>query len=439
MRLELKTFVVCCAVVMMFLAANACDRKPSKPEELGFNMNSMKLADIQAGQELGETIFSADGWRVAFVAKKEGKAVVVLDSKMSRHYEDAGNLVFSPDGKDLAFIARKAGKQCVVVNGKEGKMYEGLGKPFFAPDGRIIYEAGQNGKWMMVAGNREGPVFDMPDAPPLVTPDGKRLVYIEKHYDTKTNNLRSCTIEMRDCIKGKDYDFLTAMRNDSSRSHLAYIAGKNGKMAVVTVDLAASGLMEKEGPWYDEVYSLDISQVGDHLAYPARRGEKYILVKDGVEMPSPEHAKPSHLVISQNGRAFNIGVLKGRFFATVDGKRIGKTYDEITWATFSPDGSQLAYVARKDKKWFVIVNGVEGSPFDIVVTPLFSPDGKRLIYRARQNGERFIVVADSQGRMVREHPHYEAVWSPVFSPDGKSIAYGVRTGDELWWKVEALK
>jgi hypothetical protein len=43
-----------------------------------------------------------------------------------------------------------------------------------------------------------------------------------------------------------------------------------------------------------------------------------------------------------------------------------------------------------------------------------------------------------QGRTIREHPHYEAVWDVVFSPDGKSVGYGVKIGQELWWKVEEL-
>jgi hypothetical protein len=240
--------------------------------------------------------------------------------------------------------------------------------------------------------------------------------------------------------KGNDYDSIRTIKRNLAGTRLVYIAGKNGRHAVVTADFnEAADLKEQEGRWHDDVYTVDISRDGDHTAYLARDGKLIYLIKDGVEMPFAKHDKRSHLVISKKGRTFNIGVLGGRFFPIIDGKKAGREYDEITMPAFDQEGTNLAFAARRRNEWFVVANGHEGPAFDMVVTPTFSPDGLRLAYRARRNGERFVVVADLQGRTLREYPRYEMVWEPVFSPDGKSICYGVKTGQELWWKVEQLE
>jgi Tol biopolymer transport system component len=123
----------------------------------------------------------------------------------------------------------------------------------------------------------------------------------------------------------------------------------------------------------------------------------------------------------------------------MDGKRYGDSYDGIKDPVLSPDGSLLAFAARKGDKHHVVLNGIIGPPYDMVVAPQFSPDGSRLIYRVRQEGKRFVVVADTMAKTLEEQPRYDLVWQPVFASDGKSIAYAVKLGKEIWWKVEPLK
>ena len=55
--------------------------------------------------------------------------------------------------------------------------------------------------------------------------------------------------------------------------------------------------------------------------------------------------------------------------------------------------------------------------------------------------ERFIVVADTNGKVLRQHPAYEMVFDTVFTDDGRLVAYGVGTlpVKELWWRVESVE
>lgn len=433
--LKLKTIAV-----VLLLMISSCSKAAEKLEQPSLNLQATRLAIIPEKQEAVEFYFSEDGRHVAYTVKRDGKVFLIYDGKESQRYDDLHRIVFSPDGRTVAFRRMNQGSDSVVINGKEEKPYQSIGDVQFAPDGRVVYEAQQNDKWRIVAGRVESPVFDMPYAAPIISPDGKQMAYIEQHYDKKKSNIMVCALDMTKCTKGKDYDLIVHIRKNSANSRIGYVVNNNSKMAVVTLDFSVgTELNEKESPYYDEVFTMEISAGGDHLAYLARREKSIFLVKDGVEMPFPEHERRSHLVIAKNGRTFNIGVLKDRFFAISDGKKIGKNYDEMTMPVFDSEGTRLAYAARRGNKWFVVVNGTEGSAFDMVVTPKFSPDGSRLIYRVRQQGARFVVIADTQGRTVQEHPHYEAIWEPVFSPDGKSVAYGVKTGQELWWRVEPLK
>lgn len=436
MRFELKLIILWFMAVIALLTTNACDRTTDKHEVRVFNGKPAKLAVIPAGFDLGETTFSVDGRHVVFAATKSGTAIVIADGNMNGPYEYARDLVYQQDTDGFAFVAGVDGKESVVVNGREGRKFEGVGKPSFAPDGLVICEVHQDGKWRIIAGKRESPAYAAPSAPPIITPDGKTLVYVEMRSAGNTSHVRACTLDLRDCISGKDYDLVRDMKTDPSGSHLAYITAAQGNMAVVTADLSSPVLMEREGPWYDEIHSVAVAEGGRHLAYVARRDNDHFLVKDGVETPAPRPASP--LVISKQGRTFYVGVAPGRFFAVVDGKRTGRAYHEMDMPAFSPDGTRVAYVARYDKTWSVIVNDREGPAFDRVVDPQFTPDGAHLIYRARRQGERFVVVADSRGGTVREQPHYEAVWKQVMSPDEKFIGYGVRKGRELWWQVEPV-
>lgn len=424
----------------MALIGTSCSKTPVKQEKATVNLKSTCLATIPAGHEPEEFYFSEDGRHLAYIIKDEKKTFLVLDGKKSPGHTNISRVVFSPDCKTVAFKSEDSGQQSVVINGKSEKSYESIGTLQFAPDGRVVYEAMRGKKWFLVAGNLESPAFDMPLDMPMINPDGSKIAYIEQHYDPKKSNLIVCNLDMKKRIKGKDYEAIVRIKASKSNSRIAYIVVKNGKQAVVSADFPVTDVLsENEGPLFDQILTLDVSDDGAHFAYLARRDKTVLLVKDGVELPFPEHEMRSQTLIAKNGRIFNAGVTHGLFSPIMDGKIHGDSYDGIKDPVFSADGLLLAFVARKGDKHFIVVNGSSGPEYDMVVSPLFSADGSRLIYRARQDGKRFVVVADTRGVTIDKQPDYEMVWQPVAIPEGKSIAYGVKADKELWWKVEPLK
>ena len=106
--------------------------------------------------------------------------------------------------------------------------------------------------------------------------------------------------------------------------------------------------------------SLTVSPDNMHVAYGARKGNKWFIVVDGQE---------------------------------------GKQYDGIVEGTlvFSPDSKRVAYGAKMGKKWLVVIDGKEEKQYDGIVKGSiikFGSDGS--FYYLVRKGNGFYLVT-SQG------------------------------------------
>lgn len=94
---------------MVCLAITACTRtRPYKLEET-------RLGPVD--EQRIDTVISPDGKRIAYVALRDGKLLVVVDGREGAKYDDLGqgSMIFSADGKRVAYTAQKGGKWLVVV------------------------------------------------------------------------------------------------------------------------------------------------------------------------------------------------------------------------------------------------------------------------------------------------------------------------------------
>jgi len=157
-----------------------------------------------------------------------------------------------------------------------------------------------------------------------------------------------------------------------------------------------------------------------------------------MEIPITRFDTSFELNVANGGKVIYGAMIGNKVHCFVDGKQVGKQYESVDAPTFSADGNHSLFAANEGDKYFIVVDGVAGPGFDMVVTPQFSPDGSRIVYRVRDKGKRFVVVSDLQGRTVREHPRYEAVWEVNFAPDGKTFGYGVKSGQQYRWQVEKI-
>lgn len=112
-------------------------------------------------------------------------------------------------------------------------------------------------------------------------------------------------------------------------------------------------------------------------------------------------------------------------------------------SSFSPDGSQLAFVGQRKGKDVLNILDVERRqtrrielPLEGVTGPAWSPDGMQLVVSGHLGGltDLYIVNIDgSNMRRLTNDRHGDL--QPVWSPDGKTIAFATDRGSETDFEV----
>jgi hypothetical protein len=288
---------------------------------------------------IGAVIFSPDSRIVAFdAAVANGRSRVFMNDKRGVEYDDVSGstLTFSPDSKRLAYVAQKGGKHVVVVNGEnEFRNVSGfviIGEfvsdaPVFSPDSKHLAYVAENGSGDVVAvdGKNGRPYEQIPALLDSViySPDSKHLAYPAKRRGKWIMVLDEREIGLE---SENPASYTVAFSPDSQ--HLAYAVSRNGKWY-----MAVDG---KLGPAYDHIFmnTTVFSPDSKHLAYVARRGAE---VRRGAVGPLPRY----FLVLDGEDGIQYEGIVTGN---AANPTRTGRP-------TFSPDSKLLAYAARKDGKW----------------------------------------------------------------------------------------
>ena len=417
------------------LATIADDEKPPQPLP-----GHEAITEAQNQPASFDVVFSGSGSGVVYTVEKNKKFYVVHNHTRGKEYASVGIVVLSSDGHRIAYGALADGKWRMVVDGKEGRPYDTVLTPLFSPDGKqVAYQAKEGEKWHIVVDNRPNAGTIASYTTPEFSADSNLIAYVEAAASSAEMRLIVSDLKFgTQHVKKSIGDQLFTTNRDKTRIAAAQVV--NSKVRIIDFSFARPDDIH-EGPLYDLIEPLTLSDDGSSVAYCALRDGARLTVFDNREEPLPQGRLPELPVIrpDMKGVGFLLADKKHVFLhqAFFNSQEKGKKYDEGASLTYSRDGSH-AYAARKGGHWFVVVNGKEGPQFDRVVMPVFSPDGEYLVYRARKDGKRFVVVADGTGKTISQHPAYEQVFQPVFTADGKSVAYGVKDGQKLIWKVEKL-
>lgn len=371
----------------------------------------------------------------------------VLPRVSFERYGRGWEVTLSPDYSQVAYRAKAGGKMFVVINGKKGLEFDDVRYLTFNPDGsKLAYAAKLKDKWFIVTGDEKGPQFDKV-GPPVFSPDGSRLAYAAE-------------------LTPKEF-------------------------------LVVDG---RKGEEFNDISSPVFSPDGNSLAFVARPiGSKHATLFVGDKKVA-EHPIISDVAFSPSGKlAYAAGEI-GRM-SMIFGDEQGPQFDTVYAATFSPDGTQVAYLAMKSSlfktKMFVVSGDYRGTEYSFMSLPVFSPSGKLVYIGGKPNylqGKSLIYLGDkveeskclvwdnlyflslsgveSWNRTFTVHPDGNKVackvlpdadrkflprynkWQiavgnqlgpevddvglPVFTSDGSAVGYWARKDREIWWKVMTI-
>lgn len=382
------------------------------------------------------------GRGAAYIARVGAQARVVLNGKPGNFYKDIDpyTLALSPDGQRIAYGAQRNEKNWfMVIDGREEGPFNEIGPPVFSPDSRHVAFEGKTGEtWRIYLDRKRSAAAASYFEKPAFSADSKYVLYGENATDTQKQRIAISDLEFRKTIYKESYGE-TLFNGDKSRVALVNEVGEKKKMLTFSFDRPDA---VTEGPLYDVISLRAFSKDGSAVAYLAKKGQDTYLVLNEKEERLPDGEYRAVPVVHTDNKGADMVIFgnDGAYLhqAFTRDSTPKKKYKEAGEIVYNGDGTKYAYLAIKNERFLIVVNGKEGPFFDRVISPKFSPDGNFLVYRARQDGKRFVVVADAKGAVIRRHRAYEMVFEQVFTADGKSVAYGVKDGNKLVWIVEKL-
>jgi dipeptidyl aminopeptidase/acylaminoacyl peptidase len=274
----------------------------------------------------GPPTISPDGKRIAFVAfpepKPSGRMCMVVDGKEGPLYDgiDKRSPVFSADGRRIAYMAKKGDRFVVVVDGEESPEFDELSFPAFSPDGsRIAYFGVRDGvESLHVNGEKTADLLpgDFCEGVPYFSPDGKRLAYffmrkekwslvLDGKPEGAWDNVGAGSLRFGP--KGKRYAFV-CFRGETSGM---VVDGKE--------DFRGDGLA---GPGFR------FSPNGKKTIWAFRRGEEGVVVENGKEGKPWDGLGDAFVFDARSRHAAFAAKKDGKWTVVVDGKP-GETYDFI--------------------------------------------------------------------------------------------------------------
>jgi Tol biopolymer transport system component len=393
-KLIVPILVAALAALVVYADFTAAAKPGHIPAPLRLITREVSLGKSHPGEIEHSRVLSNDDKHIAYSVKTNDGEFVMVDGVAGKTYTsiprypltEAGiqeQIKFSPDGRRVAYVARKGVKFLVVVDGKEGPEYDRIrvGAPSFSPDSRrLSYFAERGGKTFAVVDGIESKPFDRSSShAPTFSPDSRRVVYMAQHGKQ--------THVVIDGVEVVEPEYVSEPKFSKTGKRMAYVVVRKDQWLVVIDGKAGK-------PYSGLGNNIEFSEDEKHVLYQADTPEGQMLVVDSVETEPRPVIEENSYGFSPDGRqvAYIASESRDQQYVVVDHKN-GKTYKVVGKPTFSPDSRHVIYAAWRAGKMMVVTDGVEGEAFDEVNDYFrFSPDGKRMAYFAKRGGQQFLVV-----------------------------------------------
>jgi hypothetical protein len=439
---------------------------------LGGEQGDQPVRVMVGGRQWRQYVASPDGRRIAYVVRRGGQHLVVVDGEEGPLFEyiatgteggDAGGPIFSDDSEHVVYSGKRYDGWHVVIDGEEGPAWQAVQGLTVSPeDGRVAFAALRDGRWRVVVDGQEQPHPPLRNPEIVFSPNGRRVTYHsgeEEDFFLVTDGVRGqafravysagpyfspdsrrvAHIAMRDAehlvvaVDAQEMPGFGAVippvifSPDSRRvAYVANMAGTGDRTGggggqVMVVDGTA-------GPVFDRITGFTFSDDSQRYLYVGQRAKRGVVVVDGRESPPYDAlSSPGPRFSPDSAHVGWAGVVNGRMHLAVDFEPGPAWENGIAGGSpvWSDDSSRTGYVAARGRQAFAVVDGREGIAWDEIKGNLvFSADGAHFAYIARR-ADRWYVVRDK-----KEGAAFEEILSPapLFSDDSERLAYVARRG-----------
>jgi hypothetical protein len=253
--------------------------------------------------------------RPLYVAELEGKQYAVVGERIIGPHDAVGAI--ATDG-DRVLIATRDGDAVRVIGAREEPAYESVAGVVLAP-GHYAYLA-KRGRWRLVVDGIEVTTHDKIGMP-VFSSDGARMAYVAGDDAVHVHS------------GGDDYgpyDFVRQSSIRFDRTHLMFIAGRNGKQHLVYDGV--------EGPAYDAVDDPVFG--GDRWGYAGHRAEGSMIHIGRSRVRRHDMVRGTLVLDGAHWACVTLRPALRRMFVTIDGRdAVELDLEEISAAVMhSPAG-----------------------------------------------------------------------------------------------------
>lgn len=207
---------------------------------------------------------------------------------------------------------------------------------------------------------------------------------------------------------------LAGLAPSADGKHLAYPAQRRGRWLVVRD-------AREEGDW-DGVGPLSWSADSQHLAYAARLGKAWHIVLDGRPGPPWDSIVAASLSLSSDGKHLVYAARRGPSVQVVRDGQSGPAFDGIAQLTLDPQGNHLSYLARRQTSAYVRCDGRELGPYQLIAELVQGADGQCAFIAKRSHRWRVYFAETELGA-------HDSAAGLTLSATGE-LAYVARQGDQ---------
>ena len=408
----------------------------------------------------GYPTWSPDGQMLAYESNQAGNwdiwAVQPGSSQpVNRTADYAGvdrGLSWSPDGSQIAFLSDRDGDRGVFVmsplGGPPRKLGTFSGRAGGATQVDLQWLADGTALATKVGGSdwpldgEEGDVF----VEILTVATG----------ETRRALLPGLTIDRHELQWSPDEQYLAYIDTSSQSNEIAWLRVLrivDGEATAITDgltrNLSPSWSADSKMLYYvsNRGGSLDLWQQPMDAGIPVGDPER---VTVGVGMQSatfsPDGSRLAYVRGGNLGNLWRVPVFADRPATWADAEQL--TFDEarIDYVDVSSDGDRVAFNSERSGNQDIWVMPTAGGEMQQLTTdrapdisPNWSPDGQQLTFYSLRSGNRDVWIMPAAGGTARQLTTHEATdWFPSWSPDGTEIAFGSnRNGNDDIWVVAA--